>query len=111
MNVIARQESGTSVGPVHGRGAARGSGLAPGCDTAEPREFRAPGSEHGAFRARTKEEVGQFLKGQGLKLVEPGIVSIVDWLPNQEPKPATSAKATAACGAMARVCEPTGASR
>jgi hypothetical protein len=58
-------------------------------------------SQHGPFRARTKDEVEQFLAG--LELLDPGVVSIVDWLPDQEPKPTASAKDTAAYGVVARL--------
>jgi len=65
--------------------------------------FNAPPAEpeHGAFRARTKDEVGRFL--QGLEPIEPGIVSIVDWFADQQPQPGTPAADTAAYGAVARV--------
>jgi S-adenosyl methyltransferase len=56
-------------------------------------------SQHGAFRTRTKDEVGRFL--EGTELLEPGIVSIVDWLTDEEPKPAASAAETAMYGAVA----------
>lgn len=64
--------------------------------------FNAPaGSKHGAFRARTKDEVEQLLAG--LELLDPGVVSVVDWLPDQEPTPTASAEDTAAYGVVARL--------
>jgi hypothetical protein len=63
-------------------------------------DLTAPGSADGPFRARTRNEVAQFV--DGLTLVEPGLVSIVDWQPDQEPKPGASAADTAMYGAVAR---------
>lgn len=50
----------------------------------------APGSPHGPFRPRTAEQVLRF--AGGLQLMVPGLVSVVDWHPNDEP-------AAAACPA------------
>jgi hypothetical protein len=59
------------------------------------------GSRHGPFRARTKDEVEQLLAG--LELLDPGVVSVVDWLPNQDPTPTASAEETAVYGVVARL--------
>ncbi|MEU8606776.1 SAM-dependent methyltransferase [Actinoplanes sp. NPDC048791] len=45
----------------------------------------AASMEHGPFKARTRPEVAAFLSG--LELVEPGVVSTVEWLPERDPKP------------------------
>ena len=71
---------------------------------ASPRQqltaLTAPGAGNGPFRARTKPEVAQFLPG--LELVDPGVVSIVDWRPDQEPKPEASPADTSVYGVVAR---------
>jgi hypothetical protein len=61
----------------------------------------APEAGHGPFRARTHEEVTRFL--DGLDLVEPGLVSIVDWRPEGHPPAEASAAEAVAYGAVARV--------
>jgi hypothetical protein len=58
-----------------------------------------PSAGQGTFRARTRDEVARFL--DGLKLVDPGLVSIVDWRPEHEPKPTTAAQDIAMYGAVA----------
>jgi SAM-dependent methyltransferase len=42
---------------------------------------------HGPFKARTRDEVAEFLRG--LHLVEPGVVSTVGWRPRDAPAPHT----------------------
>ena len=44
--------------------------------------------------------IRQFLR---LKLVDPGLVSIVDWRPEQQPNPGASARDTAVYGAVAQL--------
>jgi S-adenosyl methyltransferase len=56
---------------------------------------------HGAFQPRTSDEVARFLAG--LELLAPGLVSIVDWRPDDDPNPAASAADTTAYGAVARL--------
>jgi S-adenosyl methyltransferase len=60
-----------------------------------------PNAGHGAFQPRTSHQVARFLTG--LELLEPGLVSIVDWRPDDHPQPEASASAAAAYGAMARL--------
>ncbi|MEV6925566.1 SAM-dependent methyltransferase [Dactylosporangium sp. NPDC051485] len=61
-----------------------------------------PAAGHGPFRARTRGEVAQFFNG--VDLLEPGLVSIVEWLPEREPRPQTSCAAEAmAYGAVGRL--------
>jgi len=60
-----------------------------------------PGAGHGTFRPRTRDEVARFL--DGLKLVDPGLVPIVDWRPEQEPKPLAAEAQTGMYGAVARL--------
>ena len=57
-------------------------------------------ARHGPFRARTRAEVEQLLAG--LELLDPGVVSVVDWLPDQDPAPTESAQDTAVYGVVAR---------
>jgi hypothetical protein len=59
----------------------------------------SPGAADGPFRARRRDEVARFV--DGLTLVEPGLVSIVDWRPTQEPEPEASAADTAVYGVVA----------
>jgi S-adenosyl methyltransferase len=61
----------------------------------------APGAGHGTFRPRTRDETARFL--DGLKLVDPGLVPIVHWRTDQEPKPQASAAETAVYGAVAQL--------
>jgi hypothetical protein len=56
---------------------------------------------HGTFRARSRDEVLRFL--DGLKLVEPGLVPIVGWRLEREPKPQASPAETAVYGAVGRL--------
>ncbi|MEV4515607.1 SAM-dependent methyltransferase [Dactylosporangium sp. NPDC049525] len=66
-------------------------------------DLTQPAAGHGPFRARTHPEIERFL--DGTDLVDPGLVSIVDWHPDEDPQPAPTASARdAACyGAVARV--------
>ena len=61
----------------------------------------APEAGHGPFRARSHDEVGRFL--DGLELVEPGLVSTVDWHPERHPPAEGSAAEAVAYGAVGRV--------
>jgi S-adenosyl methyltransferase len=61
----------------------------------------APGSGHGPFRARTREQVARFL--DGLAVVEPGLVSTVEWRPELNPSPEASVAEAAAYGCVARI--------
>jgi hypothetical protein len=61
----------------------------------------APGSGHGPFRARTREEVAGFL--EGLAVAEPGLVSTVEWRPELNPFPEASVAEAAAYGGVARI--------
>jgi hypothetical protein len=60
----------------------------------------ASGRADGPFRARTRDEVARFV--DGLTLAEPGLVSIVDWHPQEEPGPSASAADTAVYGVVAQ---------
>ncbi|MEV4517893.1 SAM-dependent methyltransferase [Dactylosporangium sp. NPDC049525] len=60
-----------------------------------------PAAGHGTFRARTREEIAQFLSG--LDLIEPGLVSVVDWHPDEDPKPEAPAEHAAFDVAVARL--------
>lgn len=60
-----------------------------------------PGAGHGTFRARTREEIAQFVNG--LDLIEPGLVSVVDWHPGEDPKPEAPAEHAAFDVAVARL--------
>ncbi|WP_432976700.1 SAM-dependent methyltransferase [Dactylosporangium sp. CA-233914] len=52
-----------------------------------------PAAGHGTFRARTRQEITRF--ADGLQLIEPGVVSVVDWHPIDDqatrPTPAETA--------------------
>jgi SAM-dependent methyltransferase len=49
---------------------------------------------HGPFKARTRDEIAAFLAG--LQIMEPGLVSTVEWQPDRNPRPeATVAEAVA----------------
>jgi len=61
----------------------------------------APAAGHGPFRARTHDEVARFL--HGLELLDPGLVPIVNWHPERDPRPEASAVDTAMYGAAARL--------
>lgn len=58
-----------------------------------------PTAGHGTFQPRTRDEVARFL--DGLNVVEPGLVPIVDWQPEREPQPQASVEDTAVYGAVA----------
>lgn len=60
-----------------------------------------PAAGHGPFRARTRDEIAGFLPG--LDLLDPGLVSIVDWHPDQEPKAEAAASEVVSYGVVARV--------
>ncbi len=60
-----------------------------------------PDAGHGTFRPRTRDEVAAFL--DGLELVEPGLVPIVQWRPHLHPQPQASIEDTAVYGAVARL--------
>jgi trans-aconitate methyltransferase len=60
-----------------------------------------PAAGHGTFRARTRHEIEAFL--DGLHLLEPGLVSIVDWQPELDPRPRISAREAATYAAVARL--------
>jgi hypothetical protein len=70
-------------------------------DTVEKITTELVHGEHGTFRARSHEEVSRFL--DGLELLDPGVAPIVQWWPEQEPKPSASAEKTAMYGAVARL--------
>jgi SAM-dependent methyltransferase len=59
-----------------------------------------PGAGHGPFRARTHHDITALL--DGLELLEPGVVSVVDWHPDREPRPRISVEQAVAYGALAR---------
>jgi hypothetical protein len=61
----------------------------------------APGSGHGPFRARTREQVARFL--DGLAVVDPGLVPTVEWRPELNPSPEASEAEAAAYGGVARI--------
>jgi S-adenosyl methyltransferase len=58
-------------------------------------------SSHGSFRARTAPEVAQFV--DQLEPIGPGLASIVEWLPDEEPQPEASAEETCMYGLIARI--------
>jgi SAM-dependent methyltransferase len=66
-------------------------------------DLAQPAAGHGPFRARTRPEIERFLNGTDP--IDPGLVSIVDWRPDEDPQPDPTASAReAACyGAVARV--------
>jgi hypothetical protein len=59
-----------------------------------------PGSMHGPFQPRTRDEVARFL--DGLEMVPPGLVSVVEWRPDDEPRPRSTAEEVSVYGAVAR---------
>jgi len=63
--------------------------------------FAVPGAGHGTFRPRTRAKIASFL--DGLKLVDPGLVPIVQWRPDRAPRPEASVEDTAVYGAVARL--------
>ncbi|MDG6107618.1 SAM-dependent methyltransferase [Dactylosporangium aurantiacum] len=60
-----------------------------------------PTARHGTFRARTRDEIAQFVSG--LDLIDPGLVSVVDWHPDENPKPEAPAEQAAFDAAVARL--------
>jgi hypothetical protein len=60
-----------------------------------------PDSSHGPFRARTRKQVARFL--DGLEIVEPGLVSTIEWRPEIDPPAGASAVEAAAYGGVARI--------
>ncbi|GAB3849360.1 SAM-dependent methyltransferase [Dactylosporangium cerinum] len=60
-----------------------------------------PVAGHGTFRARTRTEIAQFVTG--LDLIEPGLVSVVDWHPDEDPKPQAPAEHAAFDAVVARL--------
>ncbi|GAA2494065.1 SAM-dependent methyltransferase [Winogradskya humida] len=58
-------------------------------------------SANGRFRARSKDEVLRFV--DGLDISEPGIRSVVEWFPEVEPVPESSAVEVSAYGVIATV--------
>lgn len=59
-----------------------------------------PEAGNGAFRPRSRDEVARFF--DGLELLDPGLVSIVDWAPHRPPAPQASAQEAAAYAAVGR---------
>ncbi len=55
----------------------------------------------GTFRPRTGDEIAALL--DGLELVKPGLVPIVQWRPQHDPQPQASIEDTAVYGAVARL--------
>ena len=60
----------------------------------------AENSTQGTLHARTYEEVTAF--ADGLHLIEPGVVPVVDWHPDREPKPEATPAQSACYGFLAR---------
>ena len=58
-----------------------------------------PGAGHGPFRARSHAEVTVLLNGWSLE--PPGLVSVVDWRPAEQPRPQITAAEAAAYGVVA----------
>ena len=63
-------------------------------------EFGQPNSYHGGFQARNRLQVAKFF--DGLEMLDPGLASVVDWLPDSEPQPGSSAAEAACYGGAAR---------
>ena len=57
-------------------------------------------SYHGGFQARNRSQVAKFF--DGLDMVDPGLVSVVDWLPDDEPQPLVAARDAAVYAGVAR---------
>jgi hypothetical protein len=53
------------------------------------------------FQARTHTDVARFVAG--LELITPGLVSITEWRPDDEPRPDATAEETAMYGVVARL--------
>jgi hypothetical protein len=69
-----------------------------------PAQLRAKvidGIKHGVIYPRTRDEVERFF--DGLDLVEPGVVSVADWRPDDESQPRLTPAETATYGAVGRV--------
>jgi hypothetical protein len=60
-----------------------------------------PAAGHGPFRPRTHDEIVAFLTG--LDLIDPGLVSIVDWRPDEDPKSEATAAEAICYGAIAKL--------
>jgi hypothetical protein len=61
----------------------------------------AADSVHGPFRARSHDRVAGFI--DGLTAIEPGLVPIVEWLPDRDPPAEASPAEAVAYGAVAQV--------
>lgn len=61
----------------------------------------APGAGHGPFRARTREQVARFL--DGLEVIEPGLVSTVEWYPERNPPAEASVAEAVTYSAVAMI--------
>ncbi len=75
-------------------------------DPLEPEEAAhltglAESMDHGPFKARTRDQVAQFL--QGLQILEPGLVSTIEWHPNLNPRPEATAEQAVAYAAIGRL--------
>ncbi|GAA3907110.1 SAM-dependent methyltransferase [Actinoplanes auranticolor] len=70
-------------------------------ETAEHLAGLAASMEHGPFRARTHREIATFLSGS--ELVEPGLVSTVEWHPERAPEPQATAEQAVAYAAIGRI--------
>ena len=57
--------------------------------------------DHGPFQARTRRQVTAFL--DGFHLVEPGVVSTVQWHPEREPRPEATVAEAVAYAALGRI--------
>jgi hypothetical protein len=56
---------------------------------------------HGPFKARSRHEIAAFL--DGLQIVEPGLVSTVQWQPDRDPRPEATVAEAVAYAAIGRV--------
>nr|WP_221375096.1 SAM-dependent methyltransferase [Actinoplanes polyasparticus] len=59
-----------------------------------------PGAGHGPFRPRTHAQITALL--DGLELLPPGLVSVVDWCPDRQPQPQITEEEAVAYGVIAR---------
>ena len=59
-----------------------------------------PGAGHGPFRPRTHTEITALL--DGLELLPPGLVSVVNWQPDRQPHPQITEEEAVAYGVIAR---------
>src|SRR5690606_38961042 len=64
-------------------------------------EAMATSGRHGMGALRTREQVTRFF--DGLELVPPGVVSIVDWRAENEPQPRPTPAEVLCFGAVARI--------